>query len=82
MSLMVAQTKPHRNVFVSSRPASDFVEGMRLYADGKTPEACRNPRQMAGFMATLAADADADTAAWLATRDGWAEECEWIRTGM
>lgn len=81
-ALMVAHPKPHRNTYVSTKPAADFVEGMRLFAEGKTPEACRNPRQRAGYMATLAVDADADTAAWLASRDGWHEETEWIRTGM
>lgn len=80
--LMVAHPRPNRNVFVSPRPAADFIEGCRLYADGATPEACRNPRQQAGYLATLAADADADTAAWLNSRDGWASECEDIRRGF
>lgn len=78
----VPRMTPKRNTFVSPRPAADFIAGMHLYADGKTPEDCRNPRQRAGYMATLSADSDADTAAWLASRDDWASETDWIRHGM
>lgn len=72
---------PERNTFVSIRPAADFMTGMHLYADGKSPEACINPRQRAGYMATLAADADADTAAWLAEHGGAEQDYEWISRG-
>lgn len=66
----------------SSFVPSDYTLGQRLYADGSPRILCDNAEMQRGFDAASAADADADTAAYLGRGvERIEDDYQWISRG-